>query len=167
MPHIYLDGVYPTRSKRHLSLYYIISVYINLILPTSIFFGRYTNNYEDVAGQNWFGAQPEVFSVSFAHFRAWQGGSTYTGNLYFSYCYYCCYYYYCYYCSSSYYHYICIHLESEISDSGQKLWLWRTKMIPMGKNDSGSSWHVWVATAAVWTRSAIGPGQLRNLKCTE
>ena len=71
---------------RNVIYHYIISiaVYINLILPTSIFFGRYTNNYEDVAGQNWFGAQPEVFSVSFAHFRSWQGGSTYTGNLYFS-----------------------------------------------------------------------------------
>ena len=62
---------------RNVIYHYIISY------QSTIFFGRYTNNYEDVAGQNWFGAQPEVFSVSFAHFRAWQGGSTYTGNLYF------------------------------------------------------------------------------------
>ena len=168
MPHIYLDGVYPTRSNRHLSLYYIISVYINLILPTSIFFGRYTK-------KNMKMLQAKIGLVHSLRFSVWALLTLGHGKAVppileiciFSYCYFCCYYYYCYYCSSSYYHYICIHLESEISDSGQKLWLWRTKMIPMGKNDSGSSWHVWVATAAVWTRSAIGPGQLRNLKCTE
>ena len=60
-------------------------------------------------------------------------------------------------------------LESEISDSGQNLWLRKTKNDPTrGKNGSGSSWHVWVATVAVFcVKVRFRPRIVRTRKCRE